>query len=82
MGREAYAHMDSAVIAAADNPLDKRYSVVVIAGLSAASTYRAATKLMGMADRPAGEVLLLANGAKPRSLVLPAPELVRELEEK
>ena len=35
---DTYAHPGSAVIAAGDNPLNKRYSAVVLAGLSAKST--------------------------------------------
>ncbi|HZT83395.1 MAG TPA: C45 family autoproteolytic acyltransferase/hydrolase, partial [Gemmataceae bacterium] len=35
VGRDTYAHMNSAVVFAADNPLNPRYSAVVIAGLSA-----------------------------------------------
>jgi hypothetical protein len=73
---ECYAHANSAVMAAAENPLNPRYSMVVIAGLSAASTLRAAPALVNM--RP-GEVVVWANGAKPRALVIPH-ELVRELE--
>jgi hypothetical protein len=61
---ETYAHAGSAVIAAAANPDNPRYSVVVIAGLEAYSTWRAAPRLPGL---PAAEVVLLPNGgaAKP-----------------
>ena len=39
---ETYAHMNSGVIAAAENPLNVRYSLVVAAGMSPASTLRVA----------------------------------------
>src|SRR5262249_11883066 len=78
---EAYADADTAVIAAGTNPLNPRYSVVVIAGLSAASTVRAAPELMRRELRPA-EVVVLVQGAKPRMLVATSPELVRELEKR
>src|SRR5262249_52737969 len=42
---EAYAHADSAVIAAAENPLNRRYSLVVVAGLGPASVLRTAPQL-------------------------------------
>ncbi len=57
---EAYAHPDSAVLAAAENPLNRRYSLVVaIAGLGAASTLRAAPLLMD-ASLEAAEGIVLA----------------------
>lgn len=37
---EVYSHPDTAVIAAADNPINPRYSMVVIAGLSSLATYQ------------------------------------------
>jgi hypothetical protein len=43
---ESYANAGSAVIAAAENPANARYSVVVIAGLGAASTLSAAPRLV------------------------------------
>src|SRR5439155_9557416 len=41
-----YAHPLSAVVVAADNPSNRRYSVVTIAGLSAESTRTAASNLL------------------------------------
>jgi hypothetical protein len=76
---ETYAHPGTAVIAAGENPLNRRFSLVVIAGLGTDATLRAAPVLLRPKQRPA-EVLLLPNGAAPRALVAPARELVRELE--
>jgi hypothetical protein len=76
---DTYAHPGSAVIAAGENPANRRFSVVVFAGLSADATLRAAPALLKPKQHPA-EVLLLANGAMPRALVTPARDLVRELE--
>ena len=68
---KTYAHPDSAVVAAAENPLNRRYSVVVIAGLGAASTLEAAPKLANYIHRPA-EVLVLPHGEAAELMVLPA----------
>jgi hypothetical protein len=67
---ETYAHMNSGVIVAAENPLDRRYSVVVAAGLSPAATVRVAPLLArGGAN---GEVVVYPSGAAARALVVPA----------
>jgi hypothetical protein len=75
---KSYAHALSAVTVAAENPWNKRYSVVVVAGLSAEATLRAAPRFV-RTEKPAGEVLLLAHGKASRALVLPTRELVREV---
>jgi hypothetical protein len=67
--KDVYAHPGSAIIAAGHNPLDHVSSVVVIAGLSAEST-RFATRFLLEGDLRAGNVLLLPNLAKGRSLVV------------
>jgi hypothetical protein len=77
--QETFAHAGSAVIAAGENPVNRRYSLVVIAGLSAEATLRAPPLLLKPKPHPA-EVVILANGAAPRALVTPARDLVRELE--
>jgi hypothetical protein len=75
---EVYAHPDSAVLAAAENPANKRFSLVVIAGLSAASTQNAISVFANSKARPA-EVMILPHGAKARLLVVPAKDLVCEV---
>jgi hypothetical protein len=75
---ETYAHSRSAVIAAGENPANARYSLVMIAGLSAEATCQAAPLLMKKDQKPA-EVLVLPHGGRPRPLVIPAPELVVEV---
>ncbi|HEV3260830.1 MAG TPA: C45 family autoproteolytic acyltransferase/hydrolase [Gemmataceae bacterium] len=77
--RRTYAHPGSAVIAAADNPLNRRYSLVVLAGLSAESTLRAAPVLMARGEKPA-EVFVLPHAARAHGLVLPARALVHEFD--
>lgn len=67
--KDVYAHPGSAIIAAGHNPLDHVSSVVVIAGLSAEST-RFATNFVLEGGLRAGNVLLLPNLAKGRSLVV------------
>jgi hypothetical protein len=76
---ESYANAGSAVIAAAENPANPRYSVVVIAGLGAASTLSAAPRLVH--EGKAAEVLVLPKGKPIKALVIPAPELVAEIED-
>jgi hypothetical protein len=58
---DLFAHPGSAVIAAAPNPLAEKYSFVVVAGLSADSTFHATEHVM---DAPAAEVVVIpAKGA-------------------
>jgi hypothetical protein len=81
VGQEVYAHPDSACIAAAENPLNKRFSLVVIAGLDAASTRNAVPLFIDRRDPeiPPAEIMILPHGAKARLLVLPARDLVCEV---
>ncbi len=78
VGEEVYAHPDSAVLIAAENPANKRFSLVVLAGLSAASTLRTPSVFVARTTRPA-EVMILPHGSGARSLVLPAKDLVRDV---
>src|SRR5262249_44993208 len=75
---DCYAHAGSAVIAAAENPVNNRYSVVVIAGLSATATERAVPKLF---EKGSAEVLVLPKGREAKAMVMPAPELVFEIKQ-
>lgn len=74
VGEEYFAHEGTAVIAAGINPLAARYSVVLIAGLSADATFRAASR----AQIPAAEVVVCLAGGKTRQLFItgrtPKPE--------
>jgi hypothetical protein len=76
---ESYANAGSAVIAAAENPANVRYSIVVVAGLDAASTLKAAPRLVH--EGRAAEVLVLPRGKGSKTLVIPASELVLEIED-
>jgi hypothetical protein len=78
--QEIYAHPDSAVVAAAENPTNKRFSMVVIAGLGAASTQNAIPTFASRTERPA-EVMILPHGAGQRLLVIPARDLVCEVKQ-
>jgi hypothetical protein len=73
---EAYANAGSAVIAAAESPVNPRYSLVVVSGLGGAATLRAAPKLGEPGLRPA-EVVVLPAGAATRELVVSARGPVR-----
>jgi hypothetical protein len=76
--QEVYAHPESAVIVAAENPANKRFSLVVIAGLGAASTRNTVPVFRNHELRPA-EVMILPHGAEARLLVVPAKDLVCEV---
>jgi hypothetical protein len=70
---ETFAHDGSGAIAAAENPRNKRYSAVVVAGLGAAATLRIAPQLTGHEVR-ASEVMLFPHGAAVRSFVVDRKE--------
>jgi len=72
---ESYASPGSGVIVAADNPVNPRYSMVVIAGLSADATLRAVPRLLHNEGRSA-EVFVLPKSGPNKALVLPAPDLI------
>jgi hypothetical protein len=73
---KTYAHPGSAVIVALENPLNKRYSLVVLAGLSAESTLSTPAALLRSGQR--AEALVLPHGSSARPLVLANPEQVRK----
>jgi hypothetical protein len=76
--KDAFAHPGSGVIVAAESPLNKRFSIVVLAGLSAEAT----TKLpavLNKKDQSAAEAFVAPNGGKPKALVLSAKDLIREV---
>jgi hypothetical protein len=70
---DAYAHAGSGVIAAAENPLNKRFSIVVLAGLSAEATTKLPTVLLKK-DQAQAEVFVVPNGGKAKALVLAGKE--------
>ena len=69
-----YASADSALLVAGSNPMNDRYSVVMLAGLSADATLRNATALAQAGD---GEARVIANGDS-KDLVLPPAQLVHD----
>jgi hypothetical protein len=77
IGNDSYAHARSAIVAAGENPVNPRYSIVVIAGLCAESTVQASVQLLDKATLGT-EVLILPGTGKPRSLVVPPSELVKD----
>jgi hypothetical protein len=70
---ETYAHPGTAVIAAASNPLNPRYELVLFAGLSAEATWRC-VESVGTRESAPAEVLLFPNAGRPRRLVVPGTE--------
>jgi hypothetical protein len=79
---DAYAHADSAVVAAAANPLNPRYAVTVVAGLSSEATLRAAPAFLHERRGGTPEVLVLPHGDRGRALVVPPAELVHDFQER
>jgi hypothetical protein len=68
VGADHYAHCESGVLLAADNPANVRFSIVVLAGLSADATTRLPELVFGSGTQGA-DVLIAAHGAKSRPLV-------------
>jgi hypothetical protein len=77
--QDVYAHAGSALLASATNPLNRKYSVTVVAGLSAASTLRLTSRVMKKDDLPTAEVVVVPNGGSLKGVVIPAKELVFDL---
>jgi hypothetical protein len=68
VGADQYAHCGSGVLAAADNPTNPRFSIVVLAGLSADATTRLPELVFGNGTQGA-DIVIAAHGAKVRPLV-------------
>ncbi len=76
VGGKLYGHEGTAVVAAGTNPADGRHSAVVVAGLSAAATYRAAGELVR--QRGPAEVLVLPAAGRAKPLVASRPAVAGE----
>ena len=70
---ETYAHAGSAVLTAAANPLNPRYSAVILAGLSAEATTRTPEAIYRK-ECEGADVLILPHGGRIRAMVAPAPK--------
>ena len=71
---QLYVHPQSAVLAAGDNPLNSRYSVVLIAGLGSLATYQTVARFAD--DEYAyAPMVVLPHARESRELVTPLPEL-------
>jgi hypothetical protein len=82
----AYAHPESAVIMAAENPLNPRYSLVVIAGLGGLATMHTVGLFQEEfrsedveVELDYAEVFIVPHKQRPRALVMPPKELIRTL---
>lgn len=71
---ELYAHPESALLAAGDNPLNPRFSAVVVAGMSSLGTYQAAGRF-GDETLTYAPALVLPFGRGVKELVPAPPEL-------
>jgi hypothetical protein len=71
---KTYGHAGSAVLTAAANPLNPRYSAVVLAGLSAEATTRTPEAVYHHAAEGA-DVIILPHGGKTTAFVAPAREV-------
>lgn len=63
---EIYAHSDTWVVAAGENPFNPRYSVVIFGGLNAASTWRSVRNLPDP-DDPNPQIILSVAGKRTRT---------------
>ena len=75
---DVYAHPDSVAIMAIENPLNRRYSVVVLAGLSSLATLSIAPSFEDD-DFTYAPVLVLPHGQEEQAFVVPLKELTRDL---
>jgi hypothetical protein len=75
---DVYSHPETAVIAAGENPLNPRYSVVVIAGLSSLATFQVAPQFEEETLSYA-PVVILPRGGEEDAFVAPLKELSRDL---
>jgi hypothetical protein len=78
VGDDVYAHPESGIVLAAENPLNPRYSIVVIAGLSGAGTMRLVPKFEDD-ELSYVQVIVLPYQQQEVDLLVPPKEFVREL---
>lgn len=76
---EVYTHPESVVIAAGDNPVNPRYSIVVIAGLSSLGTFQVSPQFEedGLSY---AQVVILPHAGQEDAFVAPLKELSRDLQ--
>jgi hypothetical protein len=74
VGGKVYANPGSMLLVAGTNPMNDRYCVVLLAGLSAEATVR---HVGALAEAGEGEAEVIANG-ETKDLVLPATGLVKD----
>jgi hypothetical protein len=74
-----YAHPESAIIMAIDNPLNRRYSVVTIAGLSGLSTLQVMSKFEDNSLSYA-QIAVLPHEQTEVDLVSPTPDLMQDID--
>jgi hypothetical protein len=72
VGKDSYAHAGSSVATVGNNPTNDRYSVVVIAGNTGASTREAAIAFMNRGEGDGAEVIIAPNSGKVKALAIPA----------
>lgn len=75
---EHFAHPDSAVVCAATNPLNRRFSTVCLAGLSCEGTMRVVPSFEEE-NFIYAQVVVFPHGREAQGFTLPAPEGIREL---
>ena len=75
---EYFAHPDSAVICAAANPMNKRYSVVCIAGMSCGGTLRV-VPFFEQENLSYAHVVILAHDREAQPTTIPAADMVKIL---
>jgi hypothetical protein len=78
VGNDVYAHWRTGVVAAAENPLNARFAIVALCGLSADATLGLPSELMANTQNNC-DLLLLPHDGKRTTLVMPAKELLRDL---
>jgi hypothetical protein len=80
VGQDVYAHWRTGVVAAAENPLNARFTIVALSGLSADATLGLPAELTAKIENNC-DLLLLPHDGKRTPIAVPAKDLVRDLSE-
>jgi hypothetical protein len=80
LGKDVYAHYRTGVVAAGENPLNSRFAVVALCGLSADATLGLPAEFVSKIQNNC-DLLLLPHDGKRTPIAMPAKDLVRDLGE-
>ncbi|MEI6537289.1 MAG: hypothetical protein WCN98_18245, partial [Verrucomicrobiaceae bacterium] len=79
ISRKVYAHAETSFIGAAENPLNPRYSMVLLAGLNSQGTFNGASGLLDDAGDGAQAAVMMRGSGELTLITVTPVELVRDL---